>query len=55
MRLQWPDGALVVVGFLPKTTAKSMVAVQHTKLPDKAAADRPRRSGRIASIVWDCC
>jgi hypothetical protein len=38
MRLQWPDGTLVVVLFMPKGAAKSSVAVQHTKLADKEVA-----------------
>lgn len=43
MRLGWEDGTIVVVGFLPKGKSRSAVAVQHTKLPDRAAADRLRR------------
>ncbi|HSL71405.1 MAG TPA: hypothetical protein VK864_14255, partial [Longimicrobiales bacterium] len=40
MRLGMSDGTVVVLGFLAKGDAKSVVAVQHTKLPDRAAADR---------------
>ncbi|MFN2637570.1 MAG: hypothetical protein ABR585_11120 [Gemmatimonadaceae bacterium] len=40
MRIGWSDGNIVAVGFYPKGNAKSSVAVQHPKLPDKAAADR---------------
>lgn len=38
MRLQWPDGTIVVVGFTAKNATKSMVALTHTKLRDKAAS-----------------
>ena len=38
MRLTWPDGTSVVVGFTSKGTGKSQVAIQHEKLPDEAAA-----------------
>ena len=37
LRLQWPDGTIVVVGFAAKSDAKSMVALTHTKLRSKAA------------------
>ena len=40
MRMSWPDGSLVVVGFTAKGPAKSQVAIQHEKLPDQATADR---------------
>jgi hypothetical protein len=43
VRLQWPDGTIVVVGFTAKGDAKSAVAVVHTKLRDKSAADRARK------------
>ena len=43
MRLQWPDGTIVIVGFAPKGPRKSSVAVVHTKLRDKAAAGRAKR------------
>lgn len=43
MRLQWPDGTLVVVGFTAKGAAKSAVAVVHTKLRDSAASDRAKK------------
>jgi hypothetical protein len=38
MRMSWPDGSLVVVGFTAKGPAKSQVAIQHEKLPDQATA-----------------
>jgi len=37
MRITWPDGTTVVLGFTKKGAAKSQVAVQHTKLSDRAA------------------
>ena len=40
MRLGWPDGTIVAVGFWPKNKTKSSVSVQHTKLPDSETADR---------------
>ena len=42
MRLTWPDGTSVVVGFLSKGSGKSSVYVQHGKLLDKAAADKAK-------------
>jgi hypothetical protein len=35
MRITWPDGTSVEVGFYAKGDAKSQVAVQHSKLADK--------------------
>lgn len=40
MRIGMEDGTLVAIGFTTKGEAKSSVAVQHTKLPSKAEADR---------------
>ena len=40
MRMAWPDGTFVIVGFTAKGEAKSQVAIQHEKLPDQAAATR---------------
>jgi hypothetical protein len=42
IRLQWPDGTIVVAGFIAKGATKSVVAVQHTKLPDKAASQKAK-------------
>jgi hypothetical protein len=42
MRLQWPDGTVVVAGFTSKGASKSMVALAHTKLPDRSAADKAK-------------
>ena len=43
MRITWEDGTSVEVGFFAKGPAKSMVAVAHTKLADKARADALKR------------
>jgi len=40
MRVSWPDGSLVILGFLKKGAVKSSVAVQHTKLPDRGAVTK---------------
>lgn len=40
IRLGWSDNSIVAVGFAAKGKSKSMVAVQHTKLPNKDTADR---------------
>jgi hypothetical protein len=56
MRLQWPDGTIVVVGFMPKGAAKSAVAIAHTKLRDKAASAKAKeywgdRLDALASLL----
>jgi hypothetical protein len=56
MRITWPDGTSVVVGFLSKGNGKSSVQVQHGKLPDKATADRMKafwgeRLGALAEVL----
>ena len=43
MRITWPDGALVQVGFTKKGDAKSVVAVQHGKLADKGAVEATKK------------
>ena len=43
MRLDWTDGSIIAIGFAAKGRDKSSVAVQHTKLPDRATADRLRK------------
>jgi hypothetical protein len=40
IRLGWPDGGIVAVGFFAKGKAKSSVAIEHTKLPDRATGER---------------
>ena len=43
MRITWPDRTSVEVGFTSKGPAKSQVALQHGKLPDRAAQARTRQ------------
>lgn len=43
MRLGWPDRTIIAVGFDAKGKGKSMVALAHTKLPDRATADRLKK------------
>jgi hypothetical protein len=40
MRLDWNDRSIIAVGFAAKGKAKSSVAVQHEKLPDRDTAER---------------
>lgn len=40
MRLDWPDGGIVAVGFTSKGAMKSAVALEHSHLPDRDAATR---------------
>jgi hypothetical protein len=40
MRITWPDGTSVVAWFERKGPAKSLVALAHGKLPDRATATR---------------
>jgi len=44
MRVTWDDGTSVELVFLTKGAAKSTVAVQHSKLPDRAAVDATKKS-----------
>lgn len=44
MRITWDDGTSVELVFLSKGTAKSTVAVQHSKLPDRAAVEATKKS-----------
>ncbi len=52
MRLQWPDGTLVVVGFTPKGDRKSVVSLAHTKLPDRGASEKAKKfwTGRLDAL-----
>jgi hypothetical protein len=43
MRITWPDRTSVAVGFASRGAGKSQVAVQHEKLPDRAAAGRMKQ------------
>ena len=40
IRVSWPDGSPVQLYFVSKGAGKSQVAVQHGRLPDRAAVDR---------------
>jgi hypothetical protein len=56
MRVTWPDGTSLEIGFMAKGEAKSAVALSHTKLPEKAAADRLKaywseRFDKLAEVV----
>jgi len=42
MRLRWPDGTLVAVGFTAKGRGKSAVALAHMQLPDRAASAKSK-------------
>ena len=42
MRLQWPDGTLVAVGFMAKGHGRSTVALTHEKLGDRAASGKAK-------------
>ena len=43
MRLGWSDGTIVAVWFTAKGDKKSSVALAHTKLPDRATAERLKK------------
>ena len=49
IRLGWPDGGIVAVGFFSKGGSKSSVAIEHTKLPDRETGQRLKEewSGRF--------
>ena len=40
MRLDWPDGGIIAVGFTSKGATKSAVALEHSHLPDRETAAR---------------
>jgi uncharacterized protein YndB with AHSA1/START domain len=44
MRITWEDGTVVVLEFMSKGAAKSVVALAHQKLPDKAAAEAMKKA-----------
>ena len=48
----WPDGTSVQLGLLKKGVRKSAVAVQHTKLPDRATATKMKAfwEDRLAAL-----
>jgi hypothetical protein len=39
MRIGWPDGAIIAVGFYEKGKRKSSVALSHNKLADRETAE----------------
>lgn len=43
IRLGFVDGSIVAVGFTPKGSDKSMVALSHAKLPSKEAAEQVKK------------
>ncbi|MGH8622719.1 MAG: hypothetical protein ACRET3_11315, partial [Burkholderiales bacterium] len=43
VRITWPDATSVVLWFAGKGTRKRQIGVQHSKLPDKAAAARVKQ------------
>jgi uncharacterized protein YndB with AHSA1/START domain len=43
MRITWPDRTSVAVGFASRGAGKSQVALEHGKLPDRAAAARMKQ------------
>jgi hypothetical protein len=43
LRLRWPDGTVVLVMFTSKGPHRSVAALTHTKLPDKAALNRTKQ------------
>ena len=43
MRLGWSDGSIIAVSFMARGKDRSSVALAHTKLPDRAAADRLKK------------
>ena len=52
MRITWPDGTSLEVGFMSKGTSKSQVALQHVRLPDRTAATRMKEywAERLAAL-----
>jgi len=53
VRMRWPDGSAVDIGFISKGDRKSQVAVGHTKLPSHADAARMKTfwSERLAAVA----
>jgi hypothetical protein len=44
MRLAFPDGTSAVVGFVAKGSAKTIAAIQHEKLQDRAAVEMAKKA-----------
>jgi hypothetical protein len=58
IRLQWPDGTVVVVLFSAKGKSKSVASVVHTKLPDRSALESAKtywgdRLDALGSVLED--
>jgi len=58
MRLKWPDGTIVAVGFTAKGHGKSTVALGHTKLRDRAESGKAKafwtdRLDALGSLLAD--
>jgi uncharacterized protein YndB with AHSA1/START domain len=53
MRITWPDRTSVEVGFMRKAPGKSLVALAHTKLPDRDSAARMKEywAERLGALV----
>lgn len=53
LRLTWPDGTSVLVGFAAKGVAKSQVAIQHVRLPDRETATRMKEywAARLGALT----
>jgi hypothetical protein len=52
IRLQWPDGTIVIGYLVPKGAGKTQLAVTHTKLTSKAAAETAKAewTERLAAL-----
>lgn len=52
LRLGWPDGNIIAVGFFSKGASRSSVALSHPKLPDRDTADSLKQywSGRLDAL-----
>ena len=52
MRLDWTDGSIIAVGFVPKGKTKSSVALEHTKLADRETVARFKEfwSDRLSAL-----
>lgn len=53
MRVSWPDGTSVQVGFAAKGAARSQVAIQHARLPDRVTAARMKEywAARLGALT----
>jgi len=56
VRLAWDDGTFAIAGFYARGAGKSMVAVEHHRLPDKASAEATKKAWgdafeKLANVV----